>query len=117
MLEKLTRSTAWRNPLSKSGLDLAVSGGVPGVTAGGKAVMAGARAVQVVSALLRHGPSRLRELRDGLARWLEEHGYDSLRQMQGSMNLAPCPDPAAFERANYLQVLQGWRPERKTGRP
>ena len=98
-------------------LDLAVSGGVHGVTDVVKAVMAGARAVQVVSALLRHGPPRLRELRDGLARWLEEHGYDSLRQMQGSMNLAHCPEPAAFERANYLQVLQGWRPERKTGRP
>ena len=40
--------------------------------------------------------------------WLEEHEYDSLRQMQGSMNLASCPDPRAYERANYMLMLQGW---------
>jgi hypothetical protein len=41
--------------------------------------------------------------------WLEEHEYDSLRQMQGSMNLESCPDPRAYERANYMLMLQGWR--------
>jgi dihydroorotate dehydrogenase (fumarate) len=49
-------------------------------------------------------------VREGLARWLEEHEYESLRQMQGSMNLARCPDPEAFQRANYVQILQGWKP-------
>jgi dihydroorotate dehydrogenase (fumarate) len=42
--------------------------------------------------------------------WLEAHEYTSLCQMQGSMNLARCPDPEAFERANYIRVLQGWKP-------
>ncbi len=89
---------------------LACSGGVHSVVDTVKAVMTGANAVQVVSALLKRGPGALTELRDGLGRWLEEHEYDSLKQMQGSMNLSRCPNPAAFERGNYLAALQGWRP-------
>jgi dihydroorotate dehydrogenase (fumarate) len=50
-------------------------------------------------------------VRDGLARWLEEHEYDSLRQMQGSMSLLHSPDPWAYERANYVKILQTWREE------
>lgn len=88
---------------------LAASGGVHRVEDVVKAVMAGAHAVQTVSALLRHGPEHLTVLVDGLGRWMEERGYASLEQMQGSMNLRRCPDPAAFERANYMRVLQGWR--------
>ena len=48
-------------------------------------------------------------MRLGLERWMEEHEYDSLRQMRGSMSLARCPDPDAFSRANYMRILQGWR--------
>jgi dihydroorotate dehydrogenase (fumarate) len=70
--------------------------------------MTGAHAVQIVSALLQHGPSHLSMLRRELTKWLEEHEYDSLGQMQGSMNLASCPDPRAYERANYMMMLQGW---------
>jgi len=89
---------------------LACSGGVHTVADAVKAIMAGANAVQVVSAVLKRGPSALTELRDGLARWLEQHEYESLKQMQGSMNLSRCPNPAAFERGNYMAVLQSWRP-------
>jgi dihydroorotate dehydrogenase (fumarate) len=74
-----------------------------------KAVMAGAHAVQVVSALLQKGPGYLRQLRDELSRWLEEHEYESLGQMRGSMNLAKSPDPMAYQRGNYIHVLQGWK--------
>ena len=88
---------------------LAASGGVHGPEDAVKAVMAGAHAVQMVSALLRHGPEHLGRVRAGLARWLEAHEYDSLRQAQGSMSLAHSPDPAAFERAQYLRVLAAWR--------
>ena len=89
-------------------LDLALSGGAHGPLEVVKAVMAGAKAVQMVSALLRHGPGHIALVRDEVERWLEEHEYSSLRQMQGSMNLARCPDPAAFERGNYLRILQSW---------
>jgi dihydroorotate dehydrogenase (fumarate) len=90
-------------------LDLAVSGGVHSALDAVKAVMAGASAVQMVSALLRHGPEHLRTVREDLARWLEQHEYASIDQMRGSMNLARCPDPAAFERGNYMRILQSWR--------
>jgi dihydroorotate dehydrogenase (fumarate) len=89
--------------------DLAVSGGVHTATDAIKAVMAGAHAVQMVSALLKNGPDHLPLVRGEMAAWLEEHEYDSLRQMQGSMSLERCPDPKAYERANYIQVLSGWK--------
>src|SRR5262249_3478158 len=86
---------------------LAVTGGVHTALDG---VMAGADAVQMTSALLRHGPEQLRAVREELGRWLEEHEYESLEQMRGSLSLQHCPDPAAFERANYARILQSWRP-------
>jgi dihydroorotate dehydrogenase (fumarate) len=87
---------------------LAVTGGVHGALDAVKAVMAGADAVQVVSTLLRHGPDHLANLRRDLALWLEEHEYESLAQMKGSMSLLRCPDPAAHERVSYTAVLQSW---------
>jgi dihydroorotate dehydrogenase (fumarate) len=89
--------------------DIAVSGGVHTHLDAIKAVMAGAHSVQVVAALLTHGPDFLRTLVSSVAQWMHEHEYDSLRQMQGSMNLLRTPDPAAFERANYMRILQSWR--------
>jgi dihydroorotate dehydrogenase (fumarate) len=91
---------------------LAVTGGVHTSLDAIKAVMAGAHAVQMVSALLRDGPERIRAVREGIEAWLEEHEYESLGQMRGSMALRTCPDPAAFERSNYVRVLQSWRPGR-----
>jgi dihydroorotate dehydrogenase (fumarate) len=88
---------------------LAASGGVHTAVDVVKAIMTGAHAVQTVSALLTHGPGYLAILHKDLAAWLEKHEYESLAQMQGSMNLLRCPDPKAFERANYMQVLQSWK--------
>ena len=91
-------------------IPLAVSGGVHSGLDAIKAVMAGASAVQVVSALLKNGPGYLRTLRLEMERWMYAHGYESLEQMRGNMSLAHCPDPAAFSRANYMRILQSWRP-------
>jgi dihydroorotate dehydrogenase (fumarate) len=90
-------------------LSLAASGGVHEPIDAVKAIMTGATAVQMVSGLLRHGPKRIGQVRDGLERWMVEHEYESVRQMCGSMSLRHTPNPLAFERANYMQVLQGWR--------
>jgi dihydroorotate dehydrogenase (fumarate) len=90
-------------------VSLAVSGGVHTSHDALKSVMAGADAVQVVSALLRYGPAYLGVIREGMANWLEEHEYDSLRQLHRSMSLQRCPDPQAFERGNYVRILQSWR--------
>ena len=92
------------------GASLAVTGGVHTSHDALKAVAAGADAVQVVSALLQRGPEYLAVVREGMARWLEEHEYDSLRQLHRSMSLRRCPDPQAFERGNYVRILQSWRP-------
>jgi len=90
-------------------IPLAVSGGVHSGLDAVKSVMAGASAVQVVSALLKKGPGFLKTIRIEMERWLAEHEYESLRQMRGNMSLARCPDPSAFSRANYMRILQGWR--------
>jgi dihydroorotate dehydrogenase (fumarate) len=88
---------------------LAASGGVHAVEDVVKAVMAGAHAVQLVSSLLTHGPEHLAMLRGRLERWMEERDYESIAQMRGSMSLERCPDPQAFERGNYMRILQTWR--------
>jgi len=88
---------------------LAVTGGVHTVLDVIQAVMAGAHAVQMVSALLHRGPEHLASLRRELAQWLEEHEYGSLREMRGSMSMRNCPDPEAYERANYMRTLQSWK--------
>jgi len=90
---------------------LAITGGVHTVEDALKAIMAGASAVQMVSALLKHGPARLTAIRDGVEQWLVEHEYASLDQARGSMNHGRSPDPAAFERANYMHILAGWSPD------
>jgi dihydroorotate dehydrogenase (fumarate) len=95
---------------SQVSLPLAVSGGIHTGIDAVKAVMAGASAVQMVSALLTRGPQHLAQVREDFTAWLIEHEYESLEQMCGSMNLARCPDPAAFERLNYVRLLMGWTP-------
>lgn len=91
---------------------LAASGGVHSGPDAIKAIMAGAHAVQLVSVLLHHGPERLRLILRDMTHWMTEREYLSVRQMHGSLNLNRCPDPAAFERGNYVTTLQTWRPAR-----
>jgi dihydroorotate dehydrogenase (fumarate) len=86
-----------------------VSGGVHGLMDVVKSIMAGANAVQVVSALLKHGPGHLTTLVSQLKQFMEEQDYRSLDQMRGSLSLKHCPNPDAFERTNYLRTLQLWR--------
>lgn len=88
---------------------LAASGGVHCAEDAVKALLAGAHTVQVVSALLKHGPRFIATLLDGLHHWLAEHAYETIDQVRGAMNLQRCPDPSAFERANYIRILQSWR--------
>ncbi len=94
--------------------DLAVTGGVHKAEDVLKAMMAGARVAMMTSALLRYGIGHLEQIREDLIHWMEEHEYESIRQMQGSLALRSVPNPAAFERANYMRVLGSYRP-RSTG--
>ena len=88
--------------------DLAVTGGVHSAKDVLKAMMAGARVAMMTSALLKHGIQHLTAVRDELVAWMEEHEYESIRQMQGSMSQRAVSDPAAFVRANYVKVLSSY---------
>ncbi len=89
-------------------MSIGATGGVHSGLDAVKAVMAGATGVQMASALLKNGPDHLARVRAELAAWFEDHEYASLSQAVGSMSLARCPDPSAYERANYVQILQSW---------
>jgi dihydroorotate dehydrogenase (fumarate) len=92
-------------------LSLAVTGGVHEPIDVVKAVMAGADAVQVVSTVLRHGPSRLTYLRTQLEKWCEAHAYTSLAQFKGAARLhSPAGEPTGFGRDAYFSVLSSWNP-------
>ena len=88
---------------------LSATGGVHRAEDAVKALLAGAHTVQLVSVLLKNGPRFLSTLLNGLQQWMTEHDYATVDEIRGAMNLRRCPDPAAFERANYQRILQSWR--------
>jgi dihydroorotate dehydrogenase (fumarate) len=71
--------------------------------------MAGADIVNVCSVLLKEGVGKVTEIVSGLSQWMEEHEYESVEQMKGSMSHKSVPEPAAFERANYMKVLNSYK--------
>ncbi len=75
-----------------------------------KMLMAGANVTMLCSVLLRHGIYHLRILEQELRRWMEEHEYISVQQMQGSMSQKNCPDPGAYERAQYMKAITSYKP-------
>ena len=74
-----------------------------------KYLLAGADVVMTTSALLKNGPDHLTALIDGLSGWLDRRDYQSVAQMKGAMSQRHVADPSAFERANYVKVLQSYR--------
>ncbi len=74
-----------------------------------KLLMVGADVTMLVATLLRNGPDVVREILDGMERWMIEHEYVSVHQMQGSMNCRTVSDPAAIERTNYMLALQRYQ--------
>jgi dihydroorotate dehydrogenase (fumarate) len=87
---------------------LAVTGGVHTGQDVLKSMMAGASVAMMTSALLLHGIEHAQVILSDLLRWMEEHEYDSIRQMQGSMSRRSAPNRDAFERVNYMRVLSSY---------
>jgi dihydroorotate dehydrogenase (fumarate) len=87
---------------------LAASGGVATPQDGIKAVLAGADVVQMVSALLRHGPAYVSTMRRGLEQWLEWHKMGSVDDARGRVSVKGTGDAASFERAHYIRTLHSW---------
>lgn len=93
---------------------LAVTGGIDQPEDGIKAVLSGADAVQMVSALLRYGSKHVGVMRQGLEAWMEEHEVASVDEMRGDASLHCVEDPAAAERAGYIRTLHSWRKDAYT---
>ncbi len=87
---------------------LAVTGGVHTPQAVVKSLLTGAHAVQIVSVVLAHGEKAIGELERGLVAWMRAHGFGRIDEFRGRLNQARCTDPTAYERANYIRVLQSW---------
>lgn len=73
-----------------------------------KMLMAGADVTMLCSTLLKNGVGQIRNLERDLVRWMEEHEYDSVKLMKGSLSQKSCAHPSAFERANYMKALKSY---------
>ncbi len=89
--------------------DLAAYSGVHTAADMLKMLMVGADVTMMTSALLKYGIDYARIVLRDLAEWLEEHEYESVEQMKGSMSHRNCANPAAFERANCMKALSTYR--------
>ena len=93
-------------------ISLAAGGGVKSAAELAKLLLVGADAVQVVGALLAHGPERVAEILAGLLGWMSVHEFESISQIRGSLSEARISDPGGYERVHYREVLDGWRSAR-----
>jgi len=85
---------------------LAITGGVHSALDVIKATMAGAHVVQMVSALMRHGPGYLQALRAEVEAWMIANEWNSLEEMRGNMSFQRIPNPAVYERETFRQMFQ-----------
>jgi len=95
--------------------DLAITTGVHTHLDVIKGLMAGANVMMMASELMQHGIGRITEILEGMTHWLRDHEYKSVQQLRGSMSYLSVAEPTAFERANYMKMLQSWSPD-PTGR-
>ena len=110
----LSSQQALRLPLTWIGIlygrvkaSLAGTSGVHSAEDVVKLLMVGANVTMLCSSLMRHGVNHLRHVDRELREWMDEHEYESVQQMQGSMSQIRCPDPGAFERAQYMRAVKG----------
>jgi dihydroorotate dehydrogenase (fumarate) len=113
----LSNSTELRLPLRWVAIlygrllaDLAITTGIHTSQDVLKALMAGAKVTMMASELLQNGIRRINVILDEIRHWMNEHEYESVAQMIGSMSQQHCAEPAAFERANYMKMLASYRP-------
>jgi dihydroorotate dehydrogenase (fumarate) len=93
----------------KVNADFALTSGVHTADDVLKAMMAGAKVAMMASNLLQHGEQVVPSMLSELETWMKEREYVSIKQMQGSMSQKSVKEPAAFERANYMKVLNSYR--------
>ncbi|MCA9194299.1 MAG: dihydroorotate dehydrogenase-like protein [Planctomycetales bacterium] len=110
--QELRNAIRWiailRDQLSCS---LAATGGIRDPYDAIKALLAGADVVACASVLLGEGPRAAREIVQGIRQWMEEHQYESVQQLKGSLSLKNCPNPESLRRGNYMSTLVSYTPE------
>jgi dihydroorotate dehydrogenase (fumarate) len=89
-------------------VSLAATSGIATGTDVLKAMMVGADAAMITSALLRHGPAHITTVERQLRDWMDSRDYESVTQLRASASYANAGDPSAFERANYMKTLHSW---------
>jgi len=89
---------------------LAGTGGIHSAEDVIKMLMVGADVTMLCSTLLKHGVKHIGTIEKDMVRWMQDHEYESVKQMQGSMSQIECPDASAFERAQYLRAVTTYRP-------
>lgn len=89
--------------------DLAATSGIHTAEDALKMLMVGASVTMLCSALLKHGVGHLSTILQDMRAWLEKHEYESVKQLQGSLSQKNCPDPTAFERAQYMRAISTYR--------
>jgi dihydroorotate dehydrogenase (fumarate) len=92
-------------------LDMAITGGVHSAEDVIRTQLVGAEVAQLASVLMQRGEGVLRTMQDEMLHWLDRHEYESLDQLRGSVSHARAEDPSGWERANYLDTLDQWRPD------
>ena len=119
----LSTPQALRLPLTWIGIlfgrvhaNLAATSGVHGPEDVIKLLMVGADVTMLCSTLLRNGIRHLQDIEAGVLEWMEKHEYESVQQMKGSMSQLRCPNPSAFERAQYMKAVKGVQRVMVTGR-
>jgi len=90
--------------------DLAATSGIHHAPDALKMLMAGADVTMLCSTLLARGIGHIRVIEKEMSTWMEEHWYDSVEQLKGSLSQMRCPDPSAFERAQYMRALTSYKP-------
>jgi dihydroorotate dehydrogenase (fumarate) len=90
--------------------DLAATSGIHHAPDALKMLMAGADVTMLCSTLLAHGLGQIRTIEKEMSAWMEEHWYESVHQLKGSLSQMRCPDPSAFERAQYMRALTSYKP-------
>jgi dihydroorotate dehydrogenase (fumarate) len=91
-------------------LSFAATSGIHGAQDALKMLMVGASVTMLCSVLFRSGIEQIRTIEEDMRQWMEDHEYESVRQMQGSMSQKNCADPAAFERAQYMRAIKSYVP-------
>ncbi len=89
--------------------NLAATSGIHRASDALKMLLAGADVTMLCSTVIRHGFPQIAAIESDLKNWLEEHDYESVTQIKGSLSQKNCAEPAAFERAQYMKALTGYK--------